>query len=82
MTSIDLSAETKSISETLDKLSLPEEIRSGALAFQPGENWTYFPTVPEILMTVGIVAIEIMAYIVIVKKFPILSGRPVAASAS
>ena len=52
------------------------------VAFQPGENWTYFPTVPEILVTVGIVAIEIMAYIVIVKKFPILSGKPVAASTS
>jgi Ni/Fe-hydrogenase subunit HybB-like protein len=52
------------------------------VAFQPGENWTYFPTVPEILVTVGIVAIEIMVYIVIVKKFPILSGKPVAASTS
>ena len=52
------------------------------VAFQPGENWTYFPTVPEILITVGIVAIEILVYIVIVKRFPILSGRAAALSSS
>ncbi|NNC40839.1 MAG: Ni/Fe-hydrogenase cytochrome b subunit [Acidimicrobiia bacterium] len=52
------------------------------VAFQPGENWTYFPTVPEILVTVGVVAIEIMVYIVIVKRFPILSGRTAAVSTS
>jgi Ni/Fe-hydrogenase subunit HybB-like protein len=42
------------------------------VAFQPGEHWSYFPNVPEILVTVGVVAFEIAAYIVIVKLFPIL----------
>ena len=44
------------------------------IAFDPGEGWTYFPTVPEMLITLGLVALEIMAYIVLVKTFPILRG--------
>jgi Ni/Fe-hydrogenase subunit HybB-like protein len=49
------------------------------VAFQPGENWSYFPTVPEIMVTVGIVSAEILFYLVMVKRFPILSGRSTAA---
>jgi Ni/Fe-hydrogenase subunit HybB-like protein len=45
------------------------------VAFRPGEHWTYFPAVPELLFTIGIVAFEIAAYIAIVKTFPILRGR-------
>jgi Ni/Fe-hydrogenase subunit HybB-like protein len=45
------------------------------LAFQPGSNWSYFPSVPEVLITVGVVAFELMLYIFIVKRFPILAGR-------
>ena len=45
------------------------------LAFRPGEHWSYFPTVPEILVTVGLVATEVLVYIVLVKRFPILAGR-------
>ena len=44
------------------------------IGFNPGEGWAYFPAVPELLITVGIVALEVMAYIVIVKRFPILRG--------
>jgi Ni/Fe-hydrogenase subunit HybB-like protein len=46
------------------------------IAFNPGPNWVYFPTAPEMLITFGIVAIEILAYIYFVKRFPILAGRP------
>lgn len=52
------------------------------VAFRPGQNWSYFPAVPEILITVGIVAAEIMAYLIIVKRFPILSGAAPSASES
>lgn len=45
------------------------------LAFRPGDHWSYFPTVPEILVTVGLVATEVLVYIVLVKRFPILAGR-------
>jgi Ni/Fe-hydrogenase subunit HybB-like protein len=44
------------------------------VAFSPGENWSYFPTIPEMLVTFGIVALEIMVYLMVVKTFPILSG--------
>ena len=37
-------------------------------------GWAYFPSVSEILVTVGLVAFEILAYVAIVKTFPILSG--------
>jgi Ni/Fe-hydrogenase subunit HybB-like protein len=52
------------------------------VAFQPGENWTYFPTVPEIVITLGIIALEIMVYVALVKRFPILGGRTAAAPAN
>lgn len=44
------------------------------IAFNPGEGWKYFPAVTELLITAGVVAIEVMAYILIVKRFPILAG--------
>jgi Ni/Fe-hydrogenase subunit HybB-like protein len=45
------------------------------VAFNPGPNYSYFPSVGEILITVGLVCMEILGYIVIVKYFPILSGQ-------
>ncbi|MET0105290.1 MAG: Ni/Fe-hydrogenase cytochrome b subunit [Sedimenticola sp.] len=38
----------------------------------PGPGYSYFPSVPEIMVTVGIVAFEIMAFIVLVKTLPVL----------
>jgi Ni/Fe-hydrogenase subunit HybB-like protein len=46
------------------------------VAFNPGPHWSYFPSVGEILITVGLVAIEVVGYILIVRYFPILSGQP------
>lgn len=46
------------------------------LVFHPGAQYAYFPSVVETLTTVGIVAFEVLAYIVIVRRFPILSGAP------
>jgi Ni/Fe-hydrogenase subunit HybB-like protein len=43
------------------------------VAFRPGAHWSYFPSVTELLVTLGLVAGEIMAYIVIVKLFPIIT---------
>ena len=45
------------------------------IAFNPGPAWSYFPTVPEFLITVGLVATEILLYIAIIKRFPILTGK-------
>jgi Ni/Fe-hydrogenase subunit HybB-like protein len=48
------------------------------VAFMPGAHWAYFPSVPEMAVTVGLVAFEVLAYVVIVKTFPILSGHVLA----
>src|SRR5262249_35113978 len=41
------------------------------VAFRPGAQWSYFPSVTEMLITFGLVSGEILVYIVIVKLFPI-----------
>jgi Ni/Fe-hydrogenase subunit HybB-like protein len=43
-------------------------------AFNPGDNWVYFPSLSEIFVTLGLIATETVAYVFIVKKFPILAG--------
>lgn len=42
------------------------------IGFNPGDNWSYFPSFSETAITLGIVSFEIMAYLYIVKKFPVL----------
>jgi Ni/Fe-hydrogenase subunit HybB-like protein len=42
------------------------------IGFDPGLGWHYFPSAAETLVTVGIVVAEIMAYLVFVKRFPVL----------
>ena len=44
------------------------------IAFNPGAHWSYFPSVAELVFTIGLVALEIAVYVAVVKKFPILSG--------
>lgn len=41
------------------------------IGFDPGGGWTYFPAAGEILITVGIVSIEIMAFLWFIKRLPI-----------
>ena len=50
------------------------------IAFDPGPGWSYFPAVPELFITIGIVALEIMIYIVFIKRFPILEEASPARS--
>jgi len=47
----------------------------------PVGNWSYFPSVPEIMVTVGIVAFEILIYLVVIKTFPVLAGARHAGTA-
>lgn len=42
------------------------------ITFNPGPGYSYFPSVPEIMVTVGIVAFEVLAYIVLVRMLPVL----------
>ncbi|HEX2444815.1 MAG TPA: Ni/Fe-hydrogenase cytochrome b subunit [Vicinamibacterales bacterium] len=46
------------------------------VAFQPGPQWSYFPSLGEIVVTVGLVAFEVLVYLVLVKQFPILGAQP------
>jgi Ni/Fe-hydrogenase subunit HybB-like protein len=47
----------------------------------PVGNWSYFPSVAEIMVTVGIVALEILIYLVVIKTFPVLEGASRSGSA-
>jgi Ni/Fe-hydrogenase subunit HybB-like protein len=42
------------------------------IGYNPGPGWHYFPAPAEIFITLGIVAIELMAYLYFVKRFPVL----------
>ncbi len=42
------------------------------VGFSPGPGWHYFPSVSEIMITLGIISAEIMAYLIFVKKLPVL----------
>ena len=46
------------------------------VAFNPGPGWHYFPSVQEIFVTLGLVALEIAIYIALVRQFPILGALP------
>jgi Ni/Fe-hydrogenase subunit HybB-like protein len=56
-------------------------INTYLVAFMPGPQWSYFPSVPEILITLGIIALEVALYVAAVKTFPILAGGPAAGAA-
>ncbi len=43
------------------------------ITFNPGAGYSYFPALPEMLITVGTVAMEIMAFLFIVKQYPVLA---------
>jgi len=51
------------------------------VGFRPGSQWSYFPAVPELLITFGIVALEIALYVAAVRTFPILAGPQAPARA-
>jgi Ni/Fe-hydrogenase subunit HybB-like protein len=42
------------------------------IGFDPGDGWSYFPSLGEVLVTLGIFALEIMLYLMVVKLFPVL----------
>ena len=50
------------------------------VAYEHESAWHYFPSAPEILVTVGVISIEVLAYIVFVKVFPILPGHPASST--
>ena len=47
-------------------------VKDFLIGFNPGPGYSYFPSVPEIMITLGIIAIEILGYIYFVKKLPVM----------
>src|SRR5512134_210920 len=52
------------------------------VGFRPAPGWGYFPSIPEMFVTFGLVAFEVMAYLIVVKMFPILGGASHAAASA
>jgi Ni/Fe-hydrogenase subunit HybB-like protein len=42
------------------------------IGFNPGQGWHYFPSFAELMITAGVIALEILGYQVLVKVFPVL----------
>ncbi|MEX1311422.1 MAG: NrfD/PsrC family molybdoenzyme membrane anchor subunit [Candidatus Sulfomarinibacteraceae bacterium] len=51
-------------------------------AYNPAEGKTYFPSLLEIYITVGVIALEVTLYYLIVKRYPILGGAAAEGSAA
>jgi Ni/Fe-hydrogenase subunit HybB-like protein len=43
-------------------------------SYQPSAGWVYFPTLTEMLFSVGLGSVGVAVYVLFVKLFPILSG--------
>jgi Ni/Fe-hydrogenase subunit HybB-like protein len=44
--------------------------------FMPGTGWVYFPSVLEILISAGLCALGVVAYIIIAKRLPVIDNPP------
>jgi len=48
------------------------------IGYDTGPGWHYFPSIAEMLVTIGMFAIEVLGYILITRRFPVLP-RPATA---
>lgn len=55
-------------------------IDSYLVGYETGPGWHYFPSVPEIMVSIGLIALEILGYIALVRYLPILPGTAGAAA--
>jgi Ni/Fe-hydrogenase subunit HybB-like protein len=44
------------------------------IGYQPLNNWSYFPSVPELMVSIGVVALEVLLYLIFIKTLPVLHG--------
>lgn len=44
------------------------------IGYQPLGHWSYFPSLPELMVTIGVVALEVLLYLVFIKTLPVLHG--------
>ena len=47
-------------------------INTYLIGYHPAEGWQYFPSVAEIMVTVGIFSLEVVLYLIFVKRLPVL----------
>ncbi|MDP1734828.1 MAG: Ni/Fe-hydrogenase cytochrome b subunit [Sulfuritalea sp.] len=50
------------------------------IGYETGGDFTYFPTLAEVLVTAGMFAIEVLGYIIITRRFPVLPREDVQAA--
>ena len=53
-------------------------VASYLVAYHPVGNYSYFPSFPELVITIGVIAFEVLAYLVFVKVFPVLGAHGAA----
>lgn len=54
---------------------MAQRVNAYLVGYMTGDGWHYFPSFTELMVTVGLVAFEILAYIVIVRLFPVLPAE-------
>jgi Ni/Fe-hydrogenase subunit HybB-like protein len=42
------------------------------VAYSPGPGWTYFPSLGELSVTIGLIAFEVLAFIIAIRLLPVL----------
>ena len=42
------------------------------VGYETGDGWHYFPALPELIVTVGLISLEVLAYMIFVKTLPVL----------
>lgn len=45
------------------------------LAYKTGAGWTYFPSMGELMVTIGLIAAEILAFMIAIKILPVLPAE-------
>jgi Ni/Fe-hydrogenase subunit HybB-like protein len=55
-------------------------INSYLVGYETGPGWHYFPSVSEIMVSIGMIALEVLGYIMLVRYLPILPGSGSAAA--
>jgi Ni/Fe-hydrogenase subunit HybB-like protein len=43
--------------------------------YDTGAGWNYFPSLPELMVSVGFVSLEVLAYIIVVRSLPVLPAQ-------
>jgi Ni/Fe-hydrogenase subunit HybB-like protein len=50
------------------------------IGYETGDGFSYFPTLAEVLVTAGMFAVEVLGYIIITRRFPVLPREGVQAA--